>query len=298
MAGSCPEIRKITSPIAAMKTRKPNLEELKSQLTARRRFHEAGNRRNDTVTQRQKRERIGEWAAWTGAIVLMPTTVVLLVQFDKLALAPLSQPLLLVSCYLGLCSTMHLIFMFLRPKPCYGRWIIVHAGIFSRYGKSPHRFTPFSSLRNLHVEQPQSPFAVIAFDTDHEPLRIAKHAGPHLLPFLNLLIDHLRRNGRAETDLTPLFQFQRILQGRLASRCCLQCEEWLVLACSLATPFCVLPFSPYISTFPYPAIWWVVAFCIVVVVVIFFALHSRLERWRERKIDKILQSLSLDGPGA
>ena len=73
--------------------------------------------------------------------------------------------------------------------------------------KSPHRFVLFSSLRNPRVEKPKSYYAVIVFDTDQEPLRIAEKAvdrDTEFLPFLNLLIDRLEQKRWASTDLTRL----------------------------------------------------------------------------------------------
>jgi len=291
-----------------MKTRKPgklSKEELRAQLFARRRFHEAGNYRDDTVEKLKKRQRLEKWWMWAGAIIFMPISISLMVYLcradDLLEPLPIwwAFPLLIamiVPTSLGFCSTAYLIAMFVRPSPCFGRWIIVNAGIFYRYGKSPHRFVPFSSLRNLRVEKPKSLFAVIVFDTDGEPFRIARWADGSgklprfdFLPFLNLLIDHLRRNGWAETDLEPLLKLQRILQGRRVERHCLQYTTWLMIIVAYVTPIWVLPFYHYISTFSYPAIWWVVAFCVLITCLFFFALNSRLERWKNGKIDKILQ---------
>ena len=289
-----------------MKTRKPgklSKEELRAQLFARRRFHEAGNYRDDTVEKLQKRQRLDKWGIWIWAIFI-PLSISLMIYQGKIIglLEPLpiwwAYPLLIAhaaSIGLGICFMVFLPIMFVRPSPCFGRWIIVNAGIFYRYGKSPHRFVPFSSLRNLRVEKPKSLYTVVSFDTEGEPLRIARWADGSgklpldFLPFLNLLIDHLRRNGWAETDLEPLLKLQRILQGRRVERHCLQYTTWLMIIVAYVTPIWVLPFYHYISTFSYPAILWVVAFCVLITCLIFFALNSRLERWKNGKIDKILQ---------
>ena len=188
----------------------------------------------------------------------------------------------------------------MSPKPSFGRWIIVHAGIFHRYGKSPHRFAPFASLRSVRVERPKSPFAVIVFETDHEPLRISGRNfssnksishNDDFLPFLNFLIDRLQRNGWNETGIASLLDLQRRHQERQVWRRYFRYTEWLMMACYFFPLFCVLPFYRYVCMVPYPAIIWVGILCCLIVTVIGLALNSRCERWKNKKVAEKLRSI-------
>jgi len=287
-----------------MQTPKLITTDLPSQLFARRRYHEAGNRRNDTIEKWQKRERIGTLLLWIGAIVFTPIYIALWVYISHCECEP-GEPApwwfgisFVPSMLISLPSCCGLFVKFLLPRPCYGRWIIAFDGLFYRYGKSPHRFVPLSSLRNLRVEKPKSLFAVVVFDTDQEPLRIAERTDrkdkkpTEFLPFLNYLIDRLKQIGWSNADLTPLLKLQRVFQGRYIERKILWYTDYIIIACYLAPVFCVLPFLHGIATVPDPAILWVMAFCILVVCSIGYALNSRLMRWENGKTDKILHSLA------
>jgi hypothetical protein len=193
---------------------------------------------------------------------------------------------------------MMIIFQCVRPRPCYGRWLIAFNGIFYRYGKSPHRFVPLTALRNVRVEKPHSRLAVIVFDTDQESLRIGERADGNrtpteILPFLNYLIDRLKQIGWSNADLEPLLNLQRILQERLVDLHCFRHTDWLMMACYFAPLFCiVLPLYPFIRTIPYPAIIGVMVLCGFVLCLISFALNFRLERWKNKKIDEKLCALA------
>ena len=277
---------------------KPIADNLKSQLFARRRYHEAGNRPADTVEQRQKRERIETLVARTGAIVGTPIFIVLFVyMFHPKELPWWFAPSYFVTLIISSFSCAMLLSQFTQPCPSYGRWIIAFDGIFYRYGKSPHRFVPFAFLRNVRVESPKSGFAVVVFDTDQEPLRIGEdiHVSrkpTEFLPFLNYVIDRLRQNGWSNVNLTPLLDLQRIIQRRIVHRQCFQYTNYLMMACYFVPLLCILPLYSYIAAVPYPAILWVVAFCILVACLVGFALNSRLERWKNKKIDALIQTLA------
>ena len=289
-----------------MKTKKLSDSELKSRLFARRRYHEAGNHPDGTVEQWRKNEKIGTVLVWIGVIVFTPILIALLVEMERHGPhAPLRSlpwwwiPSLCFVMPISICSCCHVILRFVLPHPCLGRWIIVNAGIFYRYGKSPRRFLPFSSLRNPRVEKPESLFAVVVFDTDEEPLRIAAKADGdrnriELLPFLNDLIERLKQKGWATADLTPLLKLRRIIHGRLVEGARFPYSPWLSMACYYAALACVLLFYPFICMVPYPAIVWVGAFCGLVACLIGYTLNSRLEYWKNKKIDKILQELAQD----
>ena len=279
------------------------ISDLKTQLFARRRYHEAGNRQGDTVEQWRKRERLMTLAIWIGAIVFMPIFIALWSYMDRHYGPREPLPLWLILLWfsvmvIALSSCMYVpVFQFLRPRPCYGRWIIAFGGIFYRYGKSPHRFVPLASLRNLRVEKLKSGFAVIVFDTDQKPLRIAEQADGDrnrtvFLPFLNDLIDRLKQMGWSNPDLTPLLKLQRVIQGRYVDRQYFLYTLYLMMACYIAPIFCVLPFYSLITATPYPAVWCVMAFCVLVVCLIGYALNSRLECWKNKKIDEKLHSLA------
>ena len=159
-------------------TMKPTTPDLKPELFACRRYYEADHRRNDTVEKRQKREWIEKWVLGILAAVFTPIMIAIFVYVSR-NYAP-REPLpwqLGVSMYCVILISTPSCFItigcLVLPKPGFGRWIIVNAGMFHRYGKSPHRFVPFSSLRSVRVERPKSRFAVIVFETDHEPLRIS-----------------------------------------------------------------------------------------------------------------------------
>ena len=280
---------------------KPTTDDLKTQLFARRRSHEAGNRPTDTIEKRRKRERMETLAIRIGAIVCTPIFITALVYIchseTHESMPWWCLPSLFFAYLIGLPSWAFTIDRLVNPRPSCGRWIIAFSGIFYRYGKSPHRFVPLDSLRNPRVEKPQSPFPVVIFDTDQEPLRIgeqirADRKPTEFLPFLNYLIDRLRQNEWSSTDLTPLLNLQQIHQRRVVHRQCFQFTVWLMMACYFVPCFCVSSFSPLIHTVPYPAILWVLAFCILVVCFIGFALNSRLERWKNKKIDAMIQTLA------
>ena len=290
-----------------------NVPDLKSQLFARRRWHEIGNPPNDTLEQRRKRDRIVLVAVWVGAIVFTPIFFALLV-YLPISLAPgevlpLGFGLMigLMICFveiLSLYSCCHLIVTFLNPKPGLGRWIIFNDGIFYRYGKSPHRFVSFSSFCNVRVEQPNH-FGVIVFDTTNEPLRISIRtreghcrSDTHVLPFLNFLIDRLQQNGWKETDLASLCELRRICQSRIVEEQYFLYMVWLMMACFFAPLLCVLLFYRYIVLLSYPVILWAIPVCILVVLSMGFALKSRLERWKNKKIAEKLHSLCSSEPVA
>ena len=290
-----------------MKPVKPTTDDLKTQLFARRRSHEAGNRPTDTIEKRQKRERMETLAIGIGAIVFTPFLVALLVY--TFHLEKMREPLpwwLILSTYfviiISIPSCMFAIDRLVNPRPSCGRWIIAFSGIFHRYGKSPHRFVPLDSLRNVRVEKPQSLFPVVVFDTDQEPLRIgeqirADRKPTEFLPFLNYLIARLRQNGWSSTDLTPLLNLQQIHQRRVVHRQYFQFTVWLMMACYFVPCFCVFPFFSYIlNLVPYPAILWVGILCVAVVGFAVYsigsALNSRLKRWKNKKIDAMIRTLA------
>jgi hypothetical protein len=294
-----------------MKTTKQTVDELKSKLFTHRRYHEAGNRRDCTVEQWQKRERNETLAKWIGAIVFTPIFIALWSYISHhygtcdgaCTGACETVPWWLFFSWMGamlisMISCMSLFVVpFLRPRPCYGRWIVAFDGIFYRYGKSPHRFVPFASLRNHRVEKPKSGFAVIVFDTNQEPLRIAKRADGdgnpiEFLPFLNYLIDRLAQNGRSNADLKPLLELQRVIRRRPVWRHCFQYTEYLMMACYFAPLLCVLPFYSFFFAIPYPAILWILALCVLIVCVMGLMLNSRLERWKNKRIDAMINLLA------
>jgi len=283
----------------------PPAQYLETELFACRRYYEVDNRRNDTVERRQKRDWIIVRVIGMLAIVFTPITIALYVYMSQ-NYAP-REPLpwqLGVSMYcvtlISVPSCMITISILVLPKPCFGRWIIVHAGIFHRYGKSPHRFVPFSSLRSVRVERPKSQFAVIVFETDHEPLRISernfssnkpKPNDGDFLPFLNFLIDRLQRNDWNETAMAPLLDRQRMYQERRVWRRYLRYTQWLTMTCYFLPLFCILPFYRYLCMVPYPAIKWVVVLCCLVVALIGLALSSRCERWTNKKVTEKLRAI-------
>ena len=271
---------------------KPTTDDLKTQLFARRRSHEAGNRPTDTIEKRQKRERMETLAIGIGAIVFTPILVALLVYMFHLE--KMREPLpwwLILSTYfviiISIPSCMFAIDRLVNPRPSCGRWIIAFEGIFYRYGKSPHRFVPLDSLRNVRIEKPQSLFPVVVFDTNQETLRIGARVNAdskptEFLPFLNYLIARLRQSGWSNAELIPLLDLQRIHQRRVAR---IWYTEYLMMACYFVPCFCVFPFFSYIlNLVPYPAILWVGILCVAVVgfAVCFIgsALNSQLERWK------------------
>jgi hypothetical protein len=162
--------------------------------------------------------------------------------------------------------------------------------------KSPHRFVPLTALRNVRVEKPKTMFVVIAFDTDQEPFRIGEMTPldnrAKNLPFLNYLIDRLKQIGWSDSDLAPLHKLQRIIQGELVPLGYFIDGGWATLACYLAPVFCVFPLYPFIFAIPYPAIVWIAVFCGLVICLIGYALNSRLESWKNKKIDEKLHALS------
>ena len=283
-----------------MKPAKPDLE---TDIFAHRRYFEIDHYQNDTLEQRRKRERIGKWVCGILAIVFTPILIALFAYTGQNytfhePLPSWFDVLFICVCSISMLSICLSMAFLVLPKQCYGRWIIVNAGIFYRYGKSPHCFIPFSSLRNVHVERPKSSFAVVVFETNQEPLRIAectfsssKRNSTDFLPFLNFLIDRLQQNGWKETDLTPLLELQRKIQGRYIWGRYFQYTQWLMLTCFMLPMLCVLPFYRFICMFSYPAIRWVVILCCLVVTLIGLVLNSRCERWTNKKVAEKLRSL-------
>jgi hypothetical protein len=240
---------------------------------------------------------------WVGAIVFTPILIASFVYMERHfgPREPLPLWFILTTfpvIIIAPCSCMMIILQFVLPRPCHGRWIIAFDGIFYRYGKSPHRFVPFASLRNPRIEKPHSRFAVIVFDTEQESLRIGKRADgdrnqTDFLPFLNYLIDRLKRMGWSDADLAPLLELQHFLQGQLVPLGYFIDGGWAMAACYFAPLFCiVLPLYPFISAIPYPAIFWSLPVCGLVICLLGFALNSRLERWKNKKIDEKLRALS------
>jgi hypothetical protein len=138
---------------------------------------------------------------------------------------------------------------------------------------------------------------VIVFDTDQKPLRIGERADGdrnpiEFLPFLNYLIDRLTQSGWSNADLKPLLELQRIIRGRHVERHCFQYTEYLMMACYFAPLLCVLPFYSYFSAIPYPAILWILALCVLIVCMMGFMLNSQLERWKNKRIDAMINSLA------
>ena len=291
-----------------MKNTESEKPDIESQVFARRRYHEVGNRRNDTVEKRQRYERTKNIVLWSMAIVFTPLLIALFIYMEQnyAPNEPLPEWLVFMSIPFTLFSIypcMFLILTSITPPPCFGRWIIAFGGMFSRYGKSPHRFIPFSSLRNVRIERLKSEFAVITFETDQEPIRIPANivdrtrTDTALLPFLNVLIDCLQRSGWKETDLAPLLKLQHIRQGWFVKHRYFAYTDYLMMALYFLSFFCVLPFYPFICTFSYPAIILAVVFCCVLAVLIGFTLNSQLEHWKDKKITEKLDAIKREYSG-
>ena len=293
-----------------MKPTKPTTDDLKTQLFARRRYHEAGNRPADTIEKRQKRERIPTLLLWIGAIVFTLFAVTLWIY--ALIRDPLLDWLTLPAGFSSLLSILLwliLLLDFLSTRQSCGRWIIAFDGIFYRYGKSPHRFVPLASLRNIRVKKSKNGarfFSSIVFDTDQEPLRIegqtlADNKPTDFLPFLNYLIDRLTQSGWSSADLTPLLELQRFYQRRSIFARCIFLRGFVFvlggcgfLILSFGIVFlCKLYIIPHIINLPFPLFLFAVfAMCMLVVCPIAIVYFFQWERWKNKKIDAMIQTLA------
>ena len=217
-------------------SKRQNAEELKSLLFSRRRFHQIGNRLNETVEQWQHRERLQWTVVWIIAIISTPIFIGLfwhmIQNYGPREPLPfwflfVFYPVLLTSLpsYMMILS-----FSILRPKDSFGRWIVFGQGIFYRYGKSSHTFVPFSEIRSIR-------FACVVLETYSETLRISErsssaHPGDtkDFLPFLNLLIDRMRQFCPANVEIKKMVEQQTIIRQRITERYCCRSADYLMMA--------------------------------------------------------------------
>lgn len=288
-----------------MKTSKrQDAEELKSQLFSRRRYHEIGNRPDETVEQWQRRER-WQWAITWGVAVVSTPIFIGLFWFMIRNYGPREQlpfwfllafyPVFLTSlpsCMMILC------FSVLRPKESSGRWIIFGQGIFYRYGKSSHTFIPFSEVYHIRVEKPRSGFSCIVLETDSQTLRISERSSnarpgdtKDFLPFLNLLVERMRQFCPMDNETENPLELQTIIRRRITERYCCRIADYLVMAAYALPLLLLFPLYPLIQKVEYPLIWGVMFGLCFPIVTLGWLLNGFVERWKNRRIDRIIKSL-------
>ncbi len=280
-------------------------ETLKAEIFARRRFHQIGNRVDETLEQWHRRERGERTIVWIIAIISTPILITLLHYMHQTygPREPLPFWFVVVSFPLIIASTsscmMILVFFFLRPRESLGRWIIFGKGILHKYGKSPHRFVPFSSIRRIRVEMPNSRFSCIIFETASEPLRISECSSnanvgdtKEFLPFLNLLIERLQQDGSNAVEIEKLTELHTIIRRRIVFLHCCQYYDWLMMAAYFAPLLLVIPLYPFIQKMEYPVIWFAVIATCLLVFTLRSVLNAFVQRWKNYRIDCIIESLS------
>ena len=273
--------------------------DLLTLIFAHKRFHEVEYAITGTLQQREKREWYTKLLQWVCAIVFTPLLVGLWIYLDKTygsrGCIPFGYIVLFFPIIIISTSSCCLLFTrFFVSKPSWGRWIITSKGIYHQFGHETDRFVPFSSIRSVKVEKRKTFYAGIVFETDNGPLRIPERSidyrNTRFLPFLNLLLEQLQCSG-STVDVTPLTDFQLLLQKRKIERRHIQKVDWLLVLCFALPPFGVLPFYPWIHKLPYPIILWYCAACASFVLITTLLLFRILTRWKNKKIDAILESV-------
>lgn len=288
-----------------MRDQVSKVDKLQSEVFSQRRYHEIANCPDDTLAQLLKRQRWGQILLRGCAIVSTPMLIGMLFYIGTNYAPHEPLPLwlacaLFVSINVATPSCMSLLLVScLRAKQTRGRWIVFRDGILYRYGKDPHRYVPFSSIRAIDVEKPRSEFSCVVLQTDTFPLHISERAGINkhetkFLPFLNFIVPRLQRYEQSIAGFSKLVELQRTLRRRTVSRGnqdLNRYSDWTVVVAYSLPLMILVPTYQFICVLPYPTIWWGIIPVCFVAVGLGMIINRFFEKWKGRKIDSLIESL-------
>jgi hypothetical protein len=275
------------------------LPELEKLLFAERRYHEVGNSSKATFESFQKRQRFRRMTVWAGFILLTPVCIGIGMMIHLGTAYGLHDCIPLwfsVSFGIGL-DFMCVIQLYVVPaRRTYGRWVIAFGGIFHKYGISPHRFVPFSSIQNIRAERINDIFSSIVLETETGELRISERSdGGRLtdtdfLPFLNSLVANLQRNRLENLDLRDLLTFQQRRHRRKVEHVCFFRVDCLMIAGYLVALLLTVSVKSVISGGISP--WSILSGAVLWSTI---ALAIFLNRWKRGQVNRLLKSLGEGG---
>jgi hypothetical protein len=269
---------------------------------AKRRYHNAGNKPDETVESFLKKERFGLLLC-LGLGILGVIGMVALIRYPAL-------PTVWFIC-VALCSypAIPCIIIFLASHPTFknyslglsGRWVITSHGIHHRFGKSPARFVAWSDVHAVRCNERKKQ---IILETADAPLVITTWAlePEHIpiLPFLNKLIELMKP---LPIDVESLIQLQEKERKKyIAETYCPVTDGFnrlhSLLTWGLPTVGLGVAINVYVQEQirqmgiePVTHFSWIFAAACFVLTPIAFCLCRKIKRYHENKDEIIYQSL-------